>query len=115
MIWNAYFRQKAMGPGMDALKAVSFGLGTGSGSLGADQKQAGGEGNGDGPGNKKAPKPKPMSRRLSTSIATCSSKMTEILSWKSKLDENKTGMNLNTIKFDLENVVSTYGSIDGQL
>lgn len=93
-----------MGPGMDALKAVSFGLGpgTGSGPLGADQNPAGGEGNGDGSGNKKAPKPKPMSRRLSTSIATCSSKVTEILSWISKLDENKTGMNLNTIK--LENV-----------
>ena len=42
----------------------------------------------------KAKKQKPLSKKLSSNISACSSKMTEILSWQSKLDENKTGLML---------------------
>ena len=42
--------------------------------------------------NKKGNKTKPMSKKISSSITSCSSKMTEILSWQSKLTENKSGL-----------------------
>lgn len=44
------------------------------------------------PKNAKGNKVKPMSKRISSNITACSSKMTEILSWQSKLSENKTGL-----------------------
>lgn len=37
-------------------------------------------------------KQKPMSKRLSAFISQCSAKMTEIMSWQAKLDENKIGL-----------------------
>lgn len=37
-------------------------------------------------------KQKPMSKKLSSFISQCSGKMTEIMSWQAKLDENKSGL-----------------------
>lgn len=70
-----------MAPEIEKLKGVSFGA--------TAQPQ-------DTIGNNepKPPKAKPMSRRLSTSIAQCSSKITEIVSWEAKLAENKAGLKL---------------------
>ena len=45
-------------------------------------------------GGRKQPKIKPLSKRISSSIAMCSSKMTEILSWQAKLAENKGNLKL---------------------
>ena len=47
---------------------------------------------GETPAAEKKGKPKPMSKRISTNISQCSAKMTEILSWQAKLDENKPGL-----------------------
>eukprot|EP00435_Cladocopium_sp_Y103_P013603 s3511_g3.t1 len=75
---------KALGPHMDKFKSLTFGGGSheGEGSLPPD---------GNVPG-KKEPKVQPMSKRLSKYISQCSTKMTDVLAWKSKLDENKTGL-----------------------
>ena len=75
----------ALGPQFDKLKSVSFESDPGAGGGGAlpdhdDQSK-----------NKNA-KAKPMSKKLSSSISACSSKLTEILSWQSKLGENKVGL-----------------------
>ena len=57
-----------------------------------------GEGKADPPGQPpKKDKVKPMSKRLSGSISSCSSKLNEIMVWKSKLEENKVGLTLNFI------------------
>ena len=45
-----------------------------------------------GPSGVNRQKTKPMSKKLSTFISQCSAKMTEILSWQAKLDENKSGL-----------------------
>ena len=47
-----------------------------------------------GEGGRKPPKIKPLSKRISSSIAMCSSKMTEIMSWQAKLAENKGDLKL---------------------
>lgn len=58
----------------------------------------GGQGAGGGGGGPELPenqkKTKPLSKRLSTAISQCSSKMTDVLAWQSKIKENKTGLNL---------------------
>lgn len=84
-------RGSVMGPEMGKIDNVSFGARGQPGNPGADgvpgqpdQSQK--------PG--KAPKQKPMSKKLSGNISTCSAKMTEILSWQSKLDQNTGGLNL---------------------
>lgn len=55
----------------------------------------GGGGAGEGPPEPKAqPKKKavPLSKKLSSNIATCSQKLTEILGWQSKLKDNTAGL-----------------------
>ena len=47
------------------------------------------------PDEKKTKGQKAMSKRLSGAISQCSSKMTEVLSWQSKLQDNKVGMILD--------------------
>ena len=76
-------RQKAMGPKMERLGSVTFG-GGGTGGVGETPNL-----------EEKQPKVKPMSKRLAGSISQCSSKMTEILSWESKVQDNKSGMSLD--------------------
>ncbi len=80
-----------MGPGgaLEKLKAVSFGA----------EQAAGGGGGGTGlpQDDPKKPKVKPMSKKLSGAISQSSSKMTEILAWQAKLQENKAGMILAKI------------------
>ena len=69
---------------MDKFKGISFGGGgsKAEGSLPAP----------DGNVPKKEPKVQPMSKKLSKYISQCSTKMTDVLAWKSKLDENKSGL-----------------------
>ena len=58
-----------------------------------------------GPPEKKAKdKVKPMSKRLSSSISLCSSKMNEVLVWQSKLQENKVGLHLSLLKGQISSV-----------
>jgi hypothetical protein len=74
-------RQKMVAPHMQFK-----GFGTSSG---------GGGGAGEGPPEPKAqPKKKavPLSKKLSSNIATCSQKLTEILGWQSKLKDNTAGL-----------------------
>lgn len=78
-----------MGPEMGKINNVSFGARGQPGNPGTDgvpgqpdQSQK--------PG--KVPKQKPMSKKLSGNISTCSAKMTEVLSWQSKLDQNTGGL-----------------------
>lgn len=52
-------------------------------------------------GNEKKPKEKPMSKKVATAISQCSSKLTEILSWKAKLQENTGGLML--VFFEIDN------------
>ena len=51
------------------------------------------------PEPKSQPKKKavPVSKKLSTNIATCSQKMTEILGWKSTLTDNTAGLLLANV------------------
>lgn len=75
-----------MAPEIDRIKGISFGSGP---------SQPGGDIPAPAPGdNQKGGKAKPMSRKLSTAISQCSAKMTEVLSWQCKLDENKGGLQL---------------------
>jgi hypothetical protein len=70
---------------MDKFKGINFGGGgpkAAAGSLPAP----------DGNVPKKEAKVQPMSKRFSKYISQCSTKMTDVLAWKSKLDENKTGL-----------------------
>ena len=83
-------RQNAMGGHLKALQGVSFG-GGGSGGAGS----VGPHGNPP-PAPDKKDKVKPMSKRLSTSIGQCSTKVNEILVWKAKLQENKPGLKLDS-------------------
>ena len=91
---ETYLRQGLV-PQLDKLKAVSFAA---AGTEGKPKPQE--------DDNKKNPKVKPMSKRVSTSISQCSSKMTEILSWQSKLAENKSGLNLG--RLILESICLVY-------
>lgn len=73
--------------------APNFGLGAGA-APDAEQQGSGGP-----PADGKPPRgpkkeTKTLSRKITGSIAQCSAKMTEILSWQSKLAENKNGLNL---------------------
>ena len=84
-------RGTVMGPEMGKISKVSFGPsgiagnGNGGGAPGhVDQNQK----------PNKVAKPKPMSKKLSGNISTCSAKLTEVLSWQSKLDQNASGLNL---------------------
>lgn len=74
----------ALGPSVAAMKAPGQGQGTVPGRVDENEPE----------NNKKA---KPLSRRLSTSIGACSTKMTDVLSWDSKLAENKIGLILASI------------------
>ena len=47
-----------------------------------------------GPRVPKAPKVKTISRQVTGCLTQCSAKMTEIISWQSKLTENKCGLTL---------------------
>ena len=76
---------------MDRMKAINFDGQGGTGGSGGAGEQAGVPQTDD---PKKEKKSKPMSRRLSAIISQCSSKMTEILSWQSKVAENKPGLML---------------------
>lgn len=49
-------------------------------------------GGGPGGGDEKKNKVKPMSKKISTALSQTSSKMTEILAWQAKLQENKAGL-----------------------
>ena len=73
-----------MVPKLDKLKAVSFATGS------TVQNN-----NNNSPEDDKNKKVKPMSKRISTCISQCSAKMTDILSWKAKLTENKVELNLD--------------------
>ena len=85
-------RQHALGSHVEKFKNNMFAGGTVLGASGQGQP-----GNDD--KNKKEPKVQPMSKRISKSIGQCSSKMTEVLSWQSKLHENKAGLNLDCSPF----------------
>lgn len=76
-----------MGPGggLEKLQAVSFGAEP-TGPTG------GNGGGGPGGGDEKKNKVKPMSKKISTALSQTSSKMTEILAWQAKLQENKAGL-----------------------
>ncbi|CAK8995275.1 unnamed protein product [Durusdinium trenchii] len=49
------------------------------------------------PDPKRKDKVKPMSRKMTGCISQCSAKLTEILAWQSKLDENKNGLTLSQL------------------
>ena len=54
-----------------------------------------------GPRIPKAPKVKPISRQVTGCLTQCSAKMTEIISWQSKLTDNKSGLILAQTKAGL--------------
>ena len=86
-----------MGPQFDKVKAISFDGGDPAAGTSSEKN--------DEDNKKQAAKVKPMSKKVSTTISTCSSKMTEILSWQAKLQENKVGLKLGFahISFELVN------------
>ena len=71
-----------MGPQLDTFNACSLQEGSAEGIPNKDPETPA-------PTRKKT---QPMSKKLSTFISQCSGKMTEILSWQAKLDENKSGL-----------------------
>lgn len=76
--------------------APNFALGSFGGAAGSGEPGQGGPNPTGPPADGKPPRKdkqqKPMSRKITTGISQCSAKMTEILSWQSKLVENKNGL-----------------------
>ena len=89
-------RQSALGSHVEQFKNNIFAGGTVPGASGPGQ-----HGLGNHEDKKKEPKVQPMSRRISKCIGQCSSKITEVLSWQSKLQENKPGLNLECSTFNI--------------